>query len=80
MSACHREVCIDHESNLSLVKESVIQLSFLHCQIDSFLEVQILHDLLQRESIFASSISKFGIRFQRIECDVLRSSTELSNA
>ena len=63
MSACHPEVCTDHESNLSSAKASVIQLSILLCQIDSVLEVRILDDLLQREAIFASSIPNLGIRF-----------------
>ena len=55
MSACHPEVFIDHDSNLSSAKESVIQLSILLCQIDSFLEVRILDDLLQIQQWNAES-------------------------
>ena len=42
MSACHPEVVIDHKGDLSSAKASVIQLSLLLCQIDSFLVVRIL--------------------------------------
>ena len=41
------EIFIDLQSNLCSTKKSVIQLSILLCQIDSFLEVGVLHDLFQ---------------------------------
>ena len=75
MSACHREVFIDHAGDLSSAKESVISLSLLLCQIDSLLELRIWVDLLQRGSDLRNT-SKFGNRCHRIDCDVLRSSTD----
>ena len=68
-----------HKSNLSPAKESVIQLSLLLCQIDSFLEVGILDDLFQggRKSSQQASRS-FGIESQKTVRDVWRSSTEVN--
>ena len=76
MSGCHTEFIIDHGSDLSSAKESVIELSLLLGQIDSFLEVWILDDVLQEGCDLR--IHHFKIReIALIDCDVSRSSSAL---
>ena len=58
MSAGCSEVVIEHVSNLPSLQKSVMFLSALLFDIDSFSEVPVRDNLFNANAIFASSISK----------------------
>ena len=75
MSACYPEMFIDHESDQSSTKESVIFVSLLLFLIDPLSEVRIWNALPQGSSDLRN---KRLNRFPKIDRDVSRSSTKVA--
>ena len=76
MSARNPEVVVDHASDLSSAKESILFLSFLFLQTDLFLELGILDDLVQSRGNLRVQHFKVWESSLPIDCDDLRSSTD----